>query len=190
MDSGEVSRNEREARLTAAFDAHYHHVLAYALRRLGGRREPAEEVASDTFSVAWRRIDRMPEDDSLPWLYSIARRVLANELRGSRRRERLVFELATSSPANPREPDDVVLARTEIAQALMRMPDSQRELVLLIAWEGLTNREAAIALGCSRAALDTRLHRARRRLSKELASLGHMRGEAGDGPREAQGEPT
>lgn len=186
MEPAAPSSQARERLLERAFEAHYHDVLAYALRRVGGRRAQAEEVVSETFSVAWRRIDRLPPGDELPWLYSIARRVLANELRGARRRERLLFALASAGTPTPREPADLVETRTAIFAALAELPEAQREVVLLVAWEGLSNREAAVALGCSIPAFELRLHRARKRLAKELARAGHTgmeRIQAPEGPR-------
>jgi RNA polymerase sigma factor (sigma-70 family) len=140
MEPAAPPSQARERLLEQAFKTHYHDVLAYALRRLGGRRAQAEEVVSETFSVAWRRIDRLPEGDELPWLYSIARRVLANELRGARRRERLLFALAGTGASTPREPADVIESRAAISAALARLSHKQREVVLLVAWEGLSNR--------------------------------------------------
>src|SRR6266542_3605025 len=72
------------SRFDAAFDAHYLKVLAFAIRRMESRPE-AEDVAAETFAVAWRRRDAIP-DAPLPWLYAIALRVIANHRRSSRRR--------------------------------------------------------------------------------------------------------
>jgi RNA polymerase sigma-70 factor (ECF subfamily) len=58
-----------------------------------------------------------------------------------------------------------------IAQALGRLSEGDREVVLLCAWEGLSIEEAATALGCSPTAAKVRLHRARRRLRAELDRL-------------------
>jgi RNA polymerase sigma-70 factor, ECF subfamily len=190
MEPAAPPSQTRERLLEQAFEAHYHDVLAYALRRLGGRRAQAEEVASDTFSVAWRRIERLPESDQLPWLYSIARRVVANELRGTRRRERLQSALTSFGARTPREPSDLVEARAAIVEAVQRLSAAQREVVLLVAWEGLSNREAAIALGCSTPAFELRLHRARRRLAKELARAGHTGMERDQRSEEPRSELT
>jgi RNA polymerase sigma-70 factor (ECF subfamily) len=55
-----------------------------------------------------------------------------------------------------------------LVAALARLRPDDRELLMLIAWEGLDATQAAAVLGCSRQALDTRLHRARARLRAEL----------------------
>ena len=77
MESVGLSETERKARaLERLFDQHYAAVLAYGLRR--APRAVAEDVASETFVIASRRIDEVPAA-ALPWLYGVARRVLANE---------------------------------------------------------------------------------------------------------------
>jgi RNA polymerase sigma-70 factor (ECF subfamily) len=144
------------------FAAHYGHVLAYALRR--SERHVAQDVAAETFLVAWRRLDEVSELE-LPWLYGVARRVLANEVRSARRRG------ALAERASAARPSDWESATTDstLARALGRLCERDRELLLLTAWEGLSPAEAATAIGCSRPAARVRLHRARKRLADELA---------------------
>jgi len=62
-----------------------------------------------------------------------------------------------------------------IASALARLPEEQRELLALDAWEGLDYGQLAVVLGCSRNAVRIRLHRARARLTAELADISHRR---------------
>src|SRR5687767_10364110 len=79
----------REHAFRALYDSRFDAVLGYALRRTN-RPEDAADVVSETFLVAWRRLDHVPAGDaSLPWLYGTARRVLANQRRGDLRRRRL-----------------------------------------------------------------------------------------------------
>ena len=75
------------------------------------------------------------------------------------------FRDAVGSPA--REEDAGVAA--ELAGAIAQLTGSQQEALLLIAWDGLSEREAALALGCSRAAFAARLHRARARVRAAMA---------------------
>jgi RNA polymerase sigma-70 factor (ECF subfamily) len=135
-------------------------VLAYALRRTDP--ETAEEVVADTFLVVWRRLDELPSDP-LPWLYGVARKVVANQRRAAIRRDRLVARAASDVRGDPAPLDGEVLA------ALARLPEPDRELLMLVAWEGLAPSEAARVLGCSANACRIRLHRARRRLDRTLA---------------------
>jgi RNA polymerase sigma-70 factor (ECF subfamily) len=165
--------SEAEARFEACFRTHYPEVLAYALRRLG-ERGTAEDVASQTFAVAWRRLDNLPQDP-LPWLFGIARHVLRNETRSARRRSRLLARIAgADAPVVAADHADSAAEASAVTTALRRLSENQREVLRLAAWEGLDARRAAAVLGCSSAAYTLRLHRARRRLAKELAASGHF----------------
>jgi RNA polymerase sigma factor (sigma-70 family) len=165
-----------EARFDACFRAHYADVLAYALRRLG-ERGAAEDVAAQTFAVAWRRMNALPAD-ALPWLFGVTRHVIQNEARSARRRSRLLARITRQHlPGTPPDPATSVPERSAIVAALGRLAEGQREVLRLAAWEGMDARRAATVLGCSRSAYTLRLHRARRRLAKELAASGHDRDE-------------
>jgi RNA polymerase sigma-70 factor (ECF subfamily) len=173
-----------DVRFTQLWEEHYRPVLAYALRRASGRAE-AQDVVSETFLVLWRRLGDAPRDDQvLPWLYGIARRVLSNRQRTRTRQERVASRLR-EVPHAPSPADDAAGERLEVEavlRALSSLKESDREIVLLAAWEGLGHREIAIALGCSENAAAVRLHRARQRLVKarlkETASSGHERNES------------
>ena len=147
--------------------AHADAIHAYALRR--SDRETADEVTARVFLVAWRRRESVPEEP-LPWLYGVARRVLAEERRGQARRgalrERLSNTEAGGSWEAPGIPD------VELGAALGRISDSDREALLLRYWEELPPEQVAVALGCSRATFAVRLHRARARLRRALAEDG------------------
>ncbi len=141
------------------------------------RRTPdpdhAADVVSQTFVVAWRRWDAVPRDgeDARAWLYGVARRVLADVHRAASRRRRLAERLMSMvgrdeqvAPA-PRLDDGVLQV------AWSRLSERDRELLALIAWEGLTAEQAARALGCLPSTLHVRLHRARRRLAALMADV-------------------
>lgn len=148
-------------RLEAVFREHYEAVLAYARRR--APTSVADDAAAETFAIAWRKADKIPREP-LPWLLGIARRVLATQRRASERRERLSIRLARNLDAAA--PDDQL--GEALGAALNALPDRDRELLLLVAWEGLTPKEAAAVVGVSPAAVYVRLHRARRRLRTAL----------------------
>ncbi|RBY81945.1 RNA polymerase sigma factor [Blastococcus sp. TF02A-26] len=148
-------------------------VLGYALRRCASR-EDAFDVVAETFAVAWRRRGDLPADaaEVRPWLFGIARLCVANAARSRRRAGRLGQRLAEAFAGTPL-PDPVALSEgragtRELADALGRLSAEDRELVTLVAWEGLTPAEAAIALGLTPGAARVRLHRARARLRAEL----------------------
>ncbi|HEY1833170.1 MAG TPA: RNA polymerase sigma factor [Solirubrobacteraceae bacterium] len=153
-------RIDDERQFEESFRALAGHVYAYALRRADP--DVAQDVTAETFLIAWRRRGRLPAEP-LPWLYGIARRVLANERRSANRRAALEAHIA-AQPARA-----VSGERHGLLEALARLSERDREVLLLTAWEGLSTQEAARATGCTSAALAVRLHRARRRLAQTLA---------------------
>ena len=163
---------ERRARLEALFAEHAAAVRAYAWRRIGP--EVADDTVSEVFVVACRRLEDVPAD-ALPWLLACARRVLANQRRSARRRDALLDRLHE-------EPAPATAERAggsgTLLSALASLREPDREVLLLVAWEGLDPARAAAALDCSRPAFAARLYRARRRLARALE-----RAERGDSPR-------
>jgi RNA polymerase sigma-70 factor (ECF subfamily) len=157
------------------FRVTYERVYAYALRRAD--RADAEDVVAETFAVAWRRFEMIPSDP-LPWLYAVARRALANSHRSGRRRARLAKRIASETPPSwTVEPDpgerleDAVVMRS----ALRALRRTDREMLMLVAWEGLDSERASLALGISRQAFALRLHRARNRFEAEVAKVSGRR---------------
>jgi RNA polymerase sigma factor (sigma-70 family) len=162
-----------QARFEACFRDHYASLLAFALRRLP-RREAAEDAVSEIFAVAWRRRDAIP-DPAGPWLYAVALRVLANQRRSDQRRQALDDRIAAETEAvpSPMGPGESLIQRRDFAAAFAELTERERESLRLIAWDGLSTREAARAIGCSAAAFRVRAHRARRKLAKHLGAAGH-----------------
>ncbi len=152
---------DEAALFDAYFRGHAGRVHAYLLRRTDS--QSAQDLTAETFLIAWRRRAEMPAEP-LPWLYGIARNVLANELRAANRRGALASRVAAQPP--PRAEADA--GHHELLEALAALRESDREVLLLCAWEGLSSREAATVLGCSAAAYAVRLHRARGRLARLL----------------------
>ncbi len=162
---GLLSANDRaadEQRFVAAYQANYAVVFAYFLRRLGSDADAADATA-ETFTVAWRRLDRMPKSDERPWFYGVARRVLANHVRGQRRRSALDRRLREDDRPTASE-DDAAFVR----EALDRLSPSDSELLRLVAWEGMTAGEIAAVLHLPASVVSVRLHRAKKRLRSLL----------------------
>jgi RNA polymerase sigma-70 factor, ECF subfamily len=172
-DAGKAPADAERLRFERCFREHYAAVLGFALRRTPGR-EAAEDAVSEAFAVAWRRRDLIPEEP-LPWLYGVALRVLANQRRSSERRRRLGdrLEHEANTGGIAAEPAEAIDRREAFSSAFRRLGEDEQEVLRLIAWDGLSTREAASVLGCSAAAFRVRLYRARRRLAKHLAAAGH-----------------
>jgi RNA polymerase sigma factor (sigma-70 family) len=143
-------------------------ILEYALRRVD-EREDAADVVAETFLVAWRRIAEVPLGDAARlWLYGVARLTLANLHRSERRRTRLGQRLAETlrtELSTQAEPAD---GAAEVLRTIGELGEEDRELLLLVSWEGLSPSEAGRVLGISSPAARSRLHRARRRLRRLL----------------------
>lgn len=156
----------RAARFEAVFTAHSDVIYAYARRRV--TKEEAEDVVSEAFLVAWRRLDDLPAEP-VPWLIGVARNVLANRRRADNRRAALGERLRRTS-ARTRVADPCGTPATDgwVLGALAALPAGEREVIELVAWEGLTPSEVAAALEIARATVYVRLHRARQRLARVL----------------------
>jgi len=158
-----VANSIEEARLEALFCDHFSAVRGYARRR--APESIVDDVVAETFLVAWRRIDDLP-DDVRPWLLGVARKTLSTQLRSARRRSSLVEKLSAAElPAAFSQVDG---PDTGLIGALQRLSATDQEVLALAAWEDLRPREAAVVLGVSPAWYRVRLHRAKRRLLREL----------------------
>ena len=152
-----------QAQFEQLYRAYADPVHAYARRR--SSPAAADDVVAEVFLVAWRRLDQVP-DDPFPWLVGVARRVLANGRRAESRATALHDRLADSH--RPHEPPAGLDDR--VFRALAVLGERDRELLLLIAWEGLGQAEVARALGLRRGTVAVRLHRARQRFAQALAA--------------------
>lgn len=157
-----------EGWFTSLYAAEYAHIVRYGLRRLADS-DASAELAQEVFVVAWRRRGEVP-DRSLPWLYGVARRLLANQWRSRRAAPDLLpiahgdlTRVADTSGA------DRTVGVADVRAALATLNDLDQEILRLIGWEELTVAEAARVLGCSRATAAVRLHRARRRLADAMS---------------------
>jgi len=149
-------------RFERIYEEHRDAVLAYVRRR--APEALVDDIVADVFFVALRRIDDVPRN-ALPWLYSVARRTLANE-----RRKRRDIPLA---PEHSYEPEPV--GDSQLVAAFAALSDADREILRLVAWEGLSLYEAARVLECSPVAARVRYHRAKTRLRARLDAASSFR---------------
>jgi RNA polymerase sigma-70 factor, ECF subfamily len=151
-------RQSAETRFREVF-SHLGAVTAYARRR--GSRDP-DGIAAEAMTIAWRRLDDVPRDDPLPWLYGTARNLVLAEARRS-----APSVSALSADGKHVDEPPVELDPT-LDRALRDLSLLDREALLLVAWEDLTPGQAAKALGISPVAFRVRLLRARRRFRASL----------------------
>ncbi|HTT92907.1 MAG TPA: sigma-70 family RNA polymerase sigma factor [Acidimicrobiales bacterium] len=157
---------EAEAAFRALFTRAYPALVRYAHFR-GLDDQDSNDLVAATLEVAWRRLAELPADDPMPWLYGVARNLRRNQLRSASRRDELFTKLPPPQPevgAGEATPLDTAALRS----ALARLDEDDQEILRLVAWDGLSPSQAAVALGCTAVAARTRLHRARNRLAARL----------------------
>jgi RNA polymerase sigma-70 factor (ECF subfamily) len=167
---GQVPDDDERKRFESLYEDYRLQVLAYCMRRASSADAP--DVCSETFLVAWRRLADIPQPpETLPYIYGIAARVLANQTRALRRRARLERKLQSLGVVVAPDPATLVLrsARNqEVAAAVRRLKSTDREIVMLYAWEELPRQMIAQMMGMTRAAVDQRIHRSYQRLARIL----------------------
>jgi RNA polymerase sigma-70 factor (ECF subfamily) len=165
-----------DARFRVMYDATYQDVFAYCLRR--STLEDAKDAAADVYLVAWRRIDDMPPgDEALPWLYGTARKVMANQRRSRSRFGNLAAKIRSETPRQQVTPEAAVVRHEQdqaVLDALGNLRESDREVIRLAVWEELPHADIARILRCSDRAVTMRLHRAMKRLGRQMRHSAHL----------------
>jgi RNA polymerase sigma-70 factor (ECF subfamily) len=162
---------------TAAFDAVYdrfHAPLYNFLARLTNRRDAAEDLLEETWLRLVRHAPRLRPDTNLgAWLFTVARHVHASYCRSRLTENTHAIGLLGFWPSGRLEPSPLVAAEASeserrVLAALACLPVMYREVLLLVAIEGMEPAEAAKVCGVSPATLRQRLRRARARLARQL----------------------
>lgn len=156
-----------EERFTELYEAHHDEVYAFCARRVGWDR--AADAVADVFTVVWRRIDEAGPDTGRAWLFAIARGVVLNQWRSTRRGKRLVEKVGAQRPPTPQGPEALVVRRSEdalVVDALRELRPADAEILRLAAWEELSGPEIASSLGISVSAAQKRLLRAKKRFAR------------------------
>ena len=190
----EEGRDDALSRFQTIYERNHAAVAAYVRRRTPLAAD-AQDAVAETFTTAWRRVSEVPDGDAArAWLYGVARRVLANQRRGARRRAGLSVRLRGQDAGTVDVEDGVMAAddRRTVLAALARLRDVDQEILRLAVWEELPHREIAAVLGGTEASVAVRLHRARNRLAREI---GKEERRAGQEPlerpgRRAEGPPS
>lgn len=179
-----------EAHFERLYETHHPAIQSYCFRRLAPF--DANDAVAEVFLVAWRRIEDAPiGGGELPWLYGISRNVVSNAQRSARRSGRLKAKLSgLGAPAHP-GPETQLVQSAEAREALEALatlrPDIQ-EIVKLRTWEELSVDEIAGIVDLSVRAVESRLTRARRKLSRMLEPLPGTQSTARPLPIEKGGE--
>jgi RNA polymerase sigma-70 factor (ECF subfamily) len=151
------------------FEAYKLDIASYCSWRTRSRAD-AEEAVAEVFLVAWRKLDLVPEGDAArAWLYGTARKVTANTRRSGRRRDALVERVSQQLPFE--EEPGMSAEDAAVHEALALLSDQDREVLLLVEWEGLRPAELGDVLGCREVTARGRLHRARARFRDAFESV-------------------
>jgi RNA polymerase sigma-70 factor (ECF subfamily) len=129
-----------------------------------------DDLVEESLIVVWRRIDDVPADAELPWMIGVARNVLNNARRA--RRRRVAMEGSLSPAAASPSAESWVLASASVREAMAALSRSDRDLLMLSSWEGLSAREIAVVLSISESAANVRLSRAHARFRDAFDTAG------------------
>ena len=163
-----MKRTEQESHLEAVIRANASDLLAYLERRIDPRADAAD-VLSETFIVAWKKVSKAPSDEvgGRMWLFAIARNMLLNAHRSTRRRLAVGIRLRQELDQPLADTDDLyVLA---LREAVRQLPAGHRELIELVHWDGFSLVEAAHITGVSSSTARSRYAAAKQRLRVALA---------------------
>jgi len=156
-----VPRRLESDEFRALFDRYFRVVHTYVARRVRAD-EDVDEIAIAVFEVAWAKFEQIPiEPHTRQWLLLVARHKIANHSRGAARWGRLIERLTSYRAVAPIELDELGTEDDVALRAFGRLSAAHREVLALIAWDGLSYAEAAAVLRCSTDAFGVRLFRAR-----------------------------
>jgi RNA polymerase sigma-70 factor (ECF subfamily) len=154
---------DREERFTRLVQEHADALNRYLRRRyVAADATDVEDLLADILAIAWRRLEEVPDDAAGPWLFGVARHRLSNARTRRSRRDRIMAPMRPRAAAPAAE--DEAVADLAFREALARLPEKEREALTLTAWEGLTPKELAVALGISVNAAAIRLSKAKAHL--------------------------
>ena len=141
------------------YDRHVLEVYRYIARRHIGN--DAQDLTGDVFLIAFQKLNSIPAGSELPWLYRTAWNVLANAHRKN-------DPIPANFDLTEIEPDcaDVVITNDQLNRSWQKLPQKDREVLRLVAWEGLSGKELASVLGISEGGAGAALSRARANLRK------------------------
>jgi len=166
------SHAEHERQFRLLYERNHAPIAAYVRRRVRRADGSDADIVAEVFVVAWRRFLEVPEQTKeLPWLYGVARNLVANHFRSVQRSsaltDRLVLEERVAGEVETGSSDQEIRVRRAVAQ----LTDLDREIFRLIHWEGLSHEEVGLSVGITAKAVERRVARARTKVRNYLASL-------------------
>jgi RNA polymerase sigma-70 factor, ECF subfamily len=175
VDQGQVERAGAgcPAALAALIQAHYESVYRMAWRLIGTREE-AQDVAQDVcVKLAGAVSSFRGAAEFSTWLYRVAYNTAIDHMRARarlRRGER--SDVVVLFQGRAAESAETIMAGSELWDEVRRLPQQQRDAVILVYAEDLTHAEAAEIMGCTEKTVSWHLHEARKRLRARLDAVG------------------
>jgi RNA polymerase sigma factor (sigma-70 family) len=172
---------DEPGRFGELFDRHATVVFRFLVRRVGV--DAAESLLGEVFRVGFEK--RISYDcerpNARPWLYGIATNLIAHHRRSEARRLHATARVLTRQRTAD-DPAEAIADRLDavellprVAEALARLPDGERDALLLYAWEELSYEEIATALDVPIGTVRSRINRARQSLRELQTSIGRQR---------------
>lgn len=160
---------------TTQFQRVYDEVFPIIIRivyRITGDLDSAEELCQDAFIRFYERIDTIPDSEQAKyWLIRVAKNLALN-LQKRKGRERRAYEKVFREPAPRQDSGEMVVLKTEsslaVQNALERLPESLRTVIIMKEYGDLNYRDIASVLGITEGNVKVRVYRARERLAEIL----------------------
>jgi len=161
---------EQPDRFETLYQSSYKAIFGYVLRRTGDDLDTVADLVAEVFVVALRKRDGIPDppEDRL-WLFGVARRVLLDHQQRGARRRRLESRLRAQAAVIDLAAVDPEPLQLRVRTAMEELRPAYREVLQLVAWDGLSHAEAAQVLGCSVNAVALRIRKAKARLRDALS---------------------
>lgn len=148
---------------------------------LCGDKERADDLVQETLFKAWNHLDSFKEGTNLKaWLFTILRNTYFSERRKRKREvEDADGNYASRLASHPEQHGHMDMQ--DFRAVLVRLPDDQREALILVGAAGFSYEEAAEISGCAVGTIKSRVNRARTRLA-DMLGLADVETEESDDP--------
>ncbi|MGH3718669.1 MAG: sigma-70 family RNA polymerase sigma factor [Pseudonocardiaceae bacterium] len=157
-----------DALIRAVYEQHGQAVLAYAIK-LTGDRAAAEDVLQETLVRAWRHSEVLVNGKGSVrgWLLTVAGRIVVDRARARAARPREVAEFPAQPPME-RDHADQVIDSMDLFEAMQKLSEEHREVIVQLYFRGCSLLEASAALGVPEGTVKSRSYYALRALRKAL----------------------
>jgi len=164
-----------DAVLTELYRQYRGPLLLFVVRLTAGDRQQAEDIVQETMVRAWREARRLDlsEPSLMPWLATVARRIVIDEHRRKRTRPVEIggAEVVDRAPAAADETENL-LRKVLVAEALQELSPAHRDVLNETILRDRTVNEAAEVLGIPVGTVKSRVYYALKALRVALAERG------------------